>query len=88
MALAVSHTGNEADVTVVDFLVLCEHDAETQAICLYIEGLRDGRRFLDVARRITRTNLLWSSRPVSPRMAVGRGFPAHRGPGRLCDDVS
>jgi acyl-CoA synthetase (NDP forming) len=46
------HTGNEADVSVVDFLEYCEHDAETQAICMYIEGLRDGRRFLDVARRI------------------------------------
>jgi acyl-CoA synthetase (NDP forming) len=46
------HTGNEADVSVVDFLEYCEHDAETQAICMYIEGLRDGRRFLEVARRI------------------------------------
>jgi acyl-CoA synthetase (NDP forming) len=46
------HTGNEADVSVVDFLEYCEHDAETQAICLYIEGLRDGRHFLDVARRL------------------------------------
>jgi acetyltransferase len=47
------HTGNEADVTVVDFLEYCEHDPETRAICMYIEGLRDGRRFLEVARRIT-----------------------------------
>jgi len=46
------HTGNEADISVVDCLEYCEHDAETEAICLYIEGLRDGRRFLDVARRI------------------------------------
>ena len=46
------HTGNEADISVVDFLEYCEHDPETEAICLYIEGLRDGRRFLDVARRI------------------------------------
>ena len=46
------HTGNEADVSVVDFLAYCEHDTETQAICIYIEGLRDGRRFLEVARRI------------------------------------
>ena len=46
------HTGNEADVSVVDFLEYCEHDVETQAVCLYIEGLRDGRRFLDLARRI------------------------------------
>jgi acyl-CoA synthetase (NDP forming) len=47
------HTGNEADVTVADFLEYCEHDPETQGICVYIEGLRDGRRFLEVARRIT-----------------------------------
>jgi acyl-CoA synthetase (NDP forming) len=46
------HTGNEADVSVVDFLEYCEHDPETQAICMYIEGLRDGRRFLEVARRL------------------------------------
>jgi acyl-CoA synthetase (NDP forming) len=46
------HTGNEADITLVDFLEFCETDPNTQAICLYIEGLRDGRRFLDVARRI------------------------------------
>jgi acetyltransferase len=46
------HTGNEADISVVDFLAYCEHDPETQAICMYIEGLRNGRRFLEVARRI------------------------------------
>lgn len=46
------HTGNEADVTLVDFLQYCETDPNTRAICLYIEGLRDGRRFLEVARRI------------------------------------
>lgn len=46
------HTGNEADVSVVDFLEYCEDDPDTQAICMYIEGLRDGRRFLDVARRL------------------------------------
>lgn len=46
------HTGNEADITLVDFLAYCETDPNTQAICLYIEGLRDGRRFLEVARRI------------------------------------
>jgi acyl-CoA synthetase (NDP forming) len=46
------HTGNEADVHVADFLEYCEHDPETRGICLYIEGLRDGRRFLEVARRM------------------------------------
>jgi acetyltransferase len=46
------HTGNEADMSVVDFLEYCEDDPETQAICLYIEGLREARRFLEVARRL------------------------------------
>ena len=46
------HTGNEADVTVVDFLHYCATDPETEGICMYIEGLRDGRRFLEVARGI------------------------------------
>src|SRR5262249_9428626 len=46
------HTGNEADISVVDFLEYCEDDPETQALCLYIEGLRHGRRFLEVARRL------------------------------------
>jgi acyl-CoA synthetase (NDP forming) len=47
------HTGNEADVTVADCLEYCETDPETQGICLYIEGLRDARRFVDIARRLT-----------------------------------
>lgn len=46
------HTGNEADVTVVDCLEYCENDPETQAVCMYIEGLRDARRFLKIARRM------------------------------------
>lgn len=47
------HTGNEADVSVIDFLEYCEHDPETQAICMYIEGLRDVQRFLVVSGRIS-----------------------------------
>jgi acetyltransferase len=46
------HTGNEADVTLVDCLEYCENDPETEAVCLYIEGLRDARRFLRIARRM------------------------------------
>lgn len=46
------HTGNEADLTVVDFLEYCETDPETEAVCMYIEGLRDVRRFMKIARRM------------------------------------
>ena len=46
------HTGNEADLTVTDFLEFFENDPETQAIVIYIESIRDGKRFMDVAGRV------------------------------------
>jgi len=47
-------SGNEADLKTEDFLEMLEHDPETLLICLYVEGLRDGRMFFETARRITR----------------------------------
>lgn len=47
------HTGNEADLTVTDFLEFFGQDPETKVILMYIEGLRDPRRFFEVAERIT-----------------------------------
>ena len=46
------HTGNECDLTVTDFLELFGQDPEVKAIVMYIEALRDGRRFVEVARRV------------------------------------
>jgi acetyltransferase len=45
--------GNEANINIVDALEYLGEDEQTKAIILYIEGLRDGKRFLEVARRIT-----------------------------------
>ena len=47
-------TGNEADVTLEDLLEYLGQDEETRIIAMYIEGLRQGRRFFDLAREITR----------------------------------
>lgn len=41
--------GNEADLKVADYLEYFAHDPETEVILLYIEGLRDARRFMEVA---------------------------------------
>lgn len=45
--------GNEADIDLTEALAYLGEDEETRAIALYIEGLKDGSRFLEVARRIT-----------------------------------
>ncbi|WP_222946672.1 acetate--CoA ligase family protein [Caballeronia sp. EK] len=44
-------TGNEADVSLLDLVDACIDDPHTSLIAAYIEGLKDARRLVDVARR-------------------------------------
>ncbi len=46
--------GNAADLTESDFLELLAEDPATRVICLYVEEIRDGRRFYEVAARVAR----------------------------------
>jgi acyl-CoA synthetase (NDP forming) len=46
--------GNEASLTLEDYLEYLGEDEETELIIAYIEGLRDGKRFFKLAKRITR----------------------------------
>jgi acyl-CoA synthetase (NDP forming) len=46
-------TGNEADLHMEDYLELLKDDEDTKIIAAYIEGLREGRRFMQLAREIT-----------------------------------
>jgi acetyltransferase len=45
--------GNEANIDVIDALEYLGEDEQTKAIILYIEGIRDGRRLIEAAQRIT-----------------------------------
>lgn len=45
--------GNEADVNIIDVLEYLGDDDYTTAVAMYIETIRDPRRFLEVARKIT-----------------------------------
>jgi acetyltransferase len=44
--------GNKAVMDECDFLEACESDNETQVIGLYLESIKDGQRFLNLAKRI------------------------------------
>ncbi len=43
--------GNKADVDDADLIEYLDHDHNTKVIAMYIEGIKDGKKFLDVARR-------------------------------------
>jgi acyl-CoA synthetase (NDP forming) len=46
--------GNEASTSALDVLDALRDDTQTAAALVYLEGIDDGRRFLDVMRRTTR----------------------------------
>ncbi|MEM2924595.1 MAG: CoA-binding protein [Methanocellales archaeon] len=48
--------GNKADIDEVDLIDFFSRDGNTRVIALYIEGVRDGRRFLEAAKK--------SSKPI------------------------
>jgi len=52
---AVISVGNQLDLTFEDFVAWTGSDPATNAIILYVEEIRNGRRFLDVVSRITPT---------------------------------
>jgi acyl-CoA synthetase (NDP forming) len=48
------HTGNECDLTANDFLEYFGARSDVKGIVMYMESFRDGRRFIEIARRVTR----------------------------------
>lgn len=65
--------GNEANINIVDALEYLGEDESTKAIILYIEGIRDGRRLIDVAQKIT------PYKPVLAQYVGGSGAGARSG---------
>ncbi len=50
----VASFGNASDLNEADFLEFLAHDPDTHIVLGYLEGIRDGRRFLQVAREMSR----------------------------------
>jgi len=51
---AIVGTGNQLDVSVEDIIDHFARDKHTRVVSVYLEGLRDGRRFMEVASRAVR----------------------------------
>ena len=50
-----AHVGNQADVNLLEVLRYYAQDEGTRVIAMYMEGVNDGKAFLEVAKEITRT---------------------------------
>ncbi|HMH10711.1 MAG TPA: acetate--CoA ligase family protein, partial [Candidatus Nitrosopolaris rasttigaisensis] len=48
--------GNKVDMDENDILELLADDADTKVIVMYLEDIHDGRRFMEIAKRITMEN--------------------------------
>ncbi len=51
---AFASLGNEADITETDVIEYLAADPDTRVIAAYVESIRDGQRFLRIAREVTR----------------------------------
>lgn len=47
--------GNEADVSLADFLEYFEKDKQTKAIGIYLEAIKDGQKFMAIAKKVSKT---------------------------------
>lgn len=55
--------GNESDLNAVEFLEYLGQDEETKVIVAYLEGIKDGRRFCQLARQISKQKpiIIWKA---------------------------
>ncbi len=68
-----SSLGNEADVTETDMIEYLGDDPNTTVITAYVEQIREGQRFLDVAKKVSRQKpivLLKAGRTAAGARAV------------------
>ena len=66
--------GNEADIRFHEYLEFFRQDPETRAILMYVEGMREGRKFLQQAYKTTETKpvvLLKSGRSSTGKRSAG-----------------
>ncbi|MBW2366665.1 MAG: acetate--CoA ligase family protein [Deltaproteobacteria bacterium] len=82
--------GNEADLRFHEYLEFFRNDPETHAILMYVEGMRQGRKFLQEAYQTTGEKpiiLLKSGRSVTGKRAAGSHTGALAGMSAVSDSA-
>ncbi len=80
--------GNEAEVKFHQYLQFFQEDPETTAILMYVEGMRDGRKFLQQAYQTTRKKpivMLKSGRSATGKRSAGSHTGALAGMSEVAD---
>ncbi|BBO70783.1 CoA-binding protein [Desulfosarcina alkanivorans] len=78
--------GNEADIRFHEYLEFFRNDPDTRAILMYVEGMRDGRKFLQTAYKTTEKKpvvLLKSGRSSTGKRSAGSHTGALAGMSRV-----
>jgi len=66
--------GDKIDIDDVDLLRYFEKDPNTRVICFYIEGIENGREFIDVAREVVKTKPILALKGGVTREAAKRAM--------------
>jgi len=78
--------GNEADIRFHEYLAFFRQDPDTHAILIYVEGMREGRKFLQEAHKTTEKKpvvLLKSGRSSTGKRSAGSHTGALAGMSRV-----
>jgi len=79
--------GNEAGLTLSNFLDWAGKDKKTKVIALYFEGLKNGREFFDVAKRVSKIKpiiVLRGGKTKKTQKAVSSHTGALAGTSQIC----
>ena len=87
---AIVGLGNKSDIDEDDLLTYFEHDENTTAVAMHLEDLKDGRAFVETARRVTAKKpvvVLKAGRTEMGARAAGSHTGALAGDDKIYDDI-
>ncbi|MCP2169343.1 acetate--CoA ligase family protein [Goodfellowiella coeruleoviolacea] len=87
---AIVGLGNKSDVDEDDLLTFFEHDDNTRCVAMHLEDLKDGRAFVETARRVTRRKpvvVLKAGRTALGARAASSHTGALAGDDKVYDDI-